>query len=67
VIGVPHESHGEEIKAVVVREAGSGTTEDELVAWAKERLAGYKYPRIIQFVDELPLTSTGKILKRHLS
>ncbi|WP_030949967.1 long-chain-fatty-acid--CoA ligase [Streptomyces sp. NRRL S-646] len=67
VIGVPHESHGEEIKAVVVREAGSGTTEDELVAWAKERLAGYKYPRIIQFVDELPLTSTGKILKRQLS
>ncbi len=67
VIGVPHESHGEEIKAVVVREAGSGTTEDELVAWAKERLAGYKYPRIVQFVDELPLTSTGKILKRRLS
>ncbi|MET9914004.1 alpha/beta fold hydrolase [Streptomyces sp. NPDC006476] len=67
VIGVPHESHGEEIKAVVVKEAGSGTTEDELVAWAKERLAAYKYPRVVQFVDELPLTSTGKILKRRLS
>lgn len=67
VIGVPHESHGEEIKAVVVKEASSGTTEDELLAWAKERLAGYKYPRIVQFVDELPLTSTGKILKRQLS
>ncbi|MET7690463.1 long-chain fatty acid--CoA ligase [Streptomyces sp. NPDC005483] len=67
VIGVPHESHGEEIKAVVVKEAGSGTTEDELVAWAKARLAAYKYPRIVQFADELPLTSTGKILKRQLS
>jgi hypothetical protein len=66
VIGVPHESHGEEIKAVVVRKAGSGTTEEELAAWAKERLAAYKYPRIVQFVDELPLTSTGKILKRQL-
>ncbi|MFF2464770.1 long-chain-fatty-acid--CoA ligase [Streptomyces mirabilis] len=67
VIGVPHESHGEEIKAVVVRKAGSGTTEEELAAWAKERLAAYKYPRIVQFVDELPLTSTGKILKRQLT
>ncbi|MFD7055066.1 long-chain fatty acid--CoA ligase [Streptomyces mirabilis] len=67
VIGVPHESHGEEIKAVVVKKAGSGTTEDELAAWAKERLAAYKYPRIVQFVDELPLTSTGKILKRQLA
>ncbi|MFF0014732.1 long-chain fatty acid--CoA ligase [Streptomyces sp. NPDC005374] len=67
VIGVPHDSHGEEIKAVVVKEAGSGTTEGELVAWAKERLAAYKYPRIVQFVDELPLTPTGKILKRRLS
>ena len=67
VIGVPHESHGEEIKAVVVNKAGSSATEDELVAWAKERLAAYKYPRIVQFVDELPLTSTGKILKRRLA
>lgn len=67
VIGVPHDSHGEEIKAVVVKKAGSGTTEEELAAWAKERLAAYKYPRIVQFVDALPLTSTGKILKRELS
>ncbi|MFI5680193.1 AMP-binding enzyme [Streptomyces cellulosae] len=64
VIAVPHESHGQEIKAVVVQKAGSGTTEEELTTWAKERLAAYKYPRGVQFVDELPLTSTGKILKR---
>ncbi|KRE97201.1 long-chain fatty acid--CoA ligase [Nocardioides sp. Soil774] len=67
VIGVPHESHGEEIKAVVIRNDGSTLTEDELVAWAKEQMAGYKYPRIVQFVDALPMTATGKILKRELS
>lgn len=67
VIGVPHDSHGEEIKAVVVKKAGSDTTEGELTAWAKERLAAYKYPRVVQFVDQLPLTSTGKILKRELA
>ena len=47
VIGVPHESHGEEIKAVVIRTPGATITEDELVAWAKELMAGYKYPRIV--------------------
>ncbi|MDO9457234.1 long-chain fatty acid--CoA ligase [Nocardioides sp.] len=67
VIGVPHESHGEEIKAVVIREKGSDLTEEELVAWGKEEMAGYKYPRVVEFVDELPMTATGKILKRELS
>ncbi|WP_405607632.1 AMP-binding enzyme [Streptomyces sp. NBC_00076] len=41
-------------------------TEEELSAWAKERLAAYKYPRVFQFVDALSLTPTGKILKREL-
>ncbi len=67
VIGVPHESHGEEIKAVVVREPGAEVTADELIAWGKEQFAAYKYPRIVEFVDALPMTSTGKILKRELS
>jgi long-chain acyl-CoA synthetase len=67
VIGVPDESHGEEVKAVVIRHEGATVTEDELVAWAKEQMAGYKYPRIVQFVDALPMTATGKILKRELS
>ena len=67
VIGVPDESHGEEIKAVVIRTDGATVTEDELVAWAKEQMAGYKYPRIVEFVDALPMTATGKILKRELS
>ena len=66
VIGVPHESHGEEIKAVVIRTRTSTLTEDELVEWGKEQMAGYKYPRIVEFVDALPMTATGKILKREL-
>jgi long-chain acyl-CoA synthetase len=67
VIGVPNPSHGEEIKAVVVKTEGDATTEDELREWAKGELAAYKYPRIVEFVDALPMTSTGKILKRELS
>lgn len=67
VIGVPHDSHGEEIKAVVVKKAGSRMTEDDLVVRATARPATYKYPRIVQFVDALPTASTGKILKRELA
>jgi len=66
VIGVPHDSHGEEIKAVVVKTAGDTTTEDELLAWGKEQFASYKYPRIVEFRDSLPMTATGKILKREI-
>ncbi|MFB4281425.1 long-chain fatty acid--CoA ligase [Nonomuraea sp. MTCD27] len=66
VVGVEHESHGEEIKAYVIRTPGTTTTEDELIAWAKENMAAYKYPRIIEFRDSLPMTATGKILKREL-
>lgn len=66
VVGVPNESHGEEIKAFVIRNAGATVTEDELVAWAKEQMAAFKYPRIVVFVESLPMTATGKILKREL-
>jgi long-chain acyl-CoA synthetase len=66
VIGVPHESHGEEIKAVVVKTPGDATTEEDLVAWGKEQFASYKYPRMVEFRDELPMTATGKILKREI-
>jgi long-chain acyl-CoA synthetase len=65
-VGVPHESHGEEIKAFVILNQGAGVTEDELVAWGKEQMASYKYPRLVTFVDSLPMTATGKILKREL-
>jgi long-chain acyl-CoA synthetase len=67
VIGVPHPSHGEEVKAVVIRNSGATVTEEELVAWGREQMAAYKYPRIVEFVDSLPMTATGKLLKRALS
>jgi long-chain acyl-CoA synthetase len=67
VIGVPHASHGEEVKAVVIREKDATVTENELIEWAKGQMAAYKYPRIVEFADALPMTATGKILKRELS
>ncbi len=66
VLGVPHPSHGEEIKAVVVLAAGQSLSAEELTAYTKERLAAYKYPRIIEFSESLPKGPTGKILKREL-
>jgi long-chain acyl-CoA synthetase len=67
VVGVPDEAHGEEIKAFVIRTPGSEVSEDELVAWAKEQMAAYKYPRMVEFRDELPMTASGKIRKRDLT
>jgi long-chain acyl-CoA synthetase len=67
VIGVPHESHGEEIKAFVILKPGASVTPDELLAWGKEQMAAYKYPRFVEIVESLPMTATGKILKRELS
>jgi long-chain acyl-CoA synthetase len=66
VIGLPHESHGEEVKAVVALKPGQSCTAPEVIAWCKERLAAYKYPRIVEFTDALPKGPTGKILKREL-
>ena len=67
VVGVPHPSHGEEVKAFVVRTPGAAVTEAGLVAWCRENMAAYKYPRIVEFRDSLPMTATGKILKRELA
>ncbi|ROQ35875.1 long-chain acyl-CoA synthetase [Streptomyces sp. PanSC19] len=66
VIGVPHDSHGEEIKAFVIRNADADLSEAELVDWARQQMAAYKYPRTVEFVESLPMTATGKILKREL-
>jgi len=66
VVGVPHEVHGEEVKAFVVRKPGASVTEAELVTWCKQMMAAYKYPRIVEFRRSLPMTATGKILKREL-
>ncbi|NKE58990.1 long-chain fatty acid--CoA ligase [Lentzea sp. PSKA42] len=66
VLGVPHERHGEEVKAYVIRKPGMEVTEADLVEWCKRTMAGYKYPRLVEFRDTLPMTATGKILKREL-
>jgi long-chain acyl-CoA synthetase len=66
VVGVPHDSHGEEVKAFVILNEGAEVAEDELVGWCRENMASYKYPRIVEFRDGLPMTATGKILKREL-
>ncbi|MEU6409025.1 long-chain fatty acid--CoA ligase [Microbispora sp. NPDC046933] len=67
VIGVPHDTHGEEVKAYVVLKPGSTLTAPELRDWSKAQLAAYKYPRIVEIIPSLPMTATGKILKRELS
>lgn len=66
VVGVPDEYRGETVKAFVSVKPGSEVTEEELIGFAKERMAAYKYPRSIEFIDELPKTTTGKILRREL-
>lgn len=66
VAGVPDPRRGETVKAWVVKHPGDATTEQELVEWTKTQLAKYKYPRQIEFRDELPKTTVGKVLKRKL-
>jgi long-chain acyl-CoA synthetase len=66
VVGVPDESMGEEVGAAVVLKEGQDVSADDLKAYVKEQVAGYKYPRKIWFVDELPKGPTGKILKREI-
>ena len=66
VIGVPDEQWGESVKAVVQLREGATVTEDELIAFCAERLAGYKKPRSIDFAGELPRDAAGKLLKRKI-
>jgi long-chain acyl-CoA synthetase len=67
VVGVPHETHGEEVLAVVVLREGAGAPDaDALLAWVGERVARHKRPRLVRFVDELPLGPSRKVLKREL-
>jgi long-chain acyl-CoA synthetase len=66
VVGIPHDSLGEEVGAAVALKPGAEATADELRAFAKERVAAYKYPRHVWLVDELPKGPTGKILRREV-
>jgi acyl-CoA synthetase (AMP-forming)/AMP-acid ligase II len=66
VFGVDDEEFGQRLKAVVVTRDGASLSEDDVKKYVKSNLAGYKVPREVEFVDELPRTSTGKVLKREL-
>ncbi|WP_445187557.1 AMP-binding protein [Pseudonocardia sp. Cha107L01] len=66
VVGVPDEYRGETVKAFVSVRPGVDVTEQELIDYCKANMAAYKYPRSIEFIDELPKTTTGKILRREL-
>ncbi|GAB3299772.1 class I adenylate-forming enzyme family protein [Parasphingorhabdus pacifica] len=66
VVGVPDTYRGESVKAYVSLAADVSTTESELVNHCREQLAAYKYPRSIEVLDDLPKTTTGKILRRQL-
>ncbi len=66
VIGIPHQTHGEEIHAVLVLHDGYTVVREEFISWSQEHLARHKYPRHIHIVEAMPLGPSGKVLKREL-
>ena len=66
VIAVPDDAMGEEVGAAIVLRSGHDAGADDIRAFVKERVAAYKYPRRIWFLDALPKTATGKIMKREI-
>lgn len=66
VIGIPDPYRGETVKAFISLKAGAQVTEEEIVEFCRARMAAYKYPRLVEIVDEIPKTATGKILRREL-
>jgi long-chain acyl-CoA synthetase len=66
VIGIPHEKWGETALAVVVKAPGVEVTEDEIIEFSRERLARFKCPTQVQWIDVLPRNPSGKVLKKDL-
>ena len=66
IIGVPDAKWGESIKALVVKKPGAEPDEKEIIAWMRERLAGFKCPKTVDYIEALPRNPSGKILKRIL-
>ena len=66
VIGVPDDTWGEAVKALIVIKAGEKLSEDEIIAHCKNNLSGFKCPKSVEFVNEFPKTGLGKIAKNIL-
>jgi long-chain acyl-CoA synthetase len=66
VIGVPDPTKGEVVRAFIVKKAGQDVSADALIAWARENMSSYKAPREVRFIDALPATGAGKVLRRLL-
>jgi long-chain acyl-CoA synthetase len=66
VIGVPDERWGEAVKAIVVTKPGESATAEEIIAFARSRIAAFKAPKSVDFVAALPRNPTGKILRREI-
>ena len=66
VIGVPDEKWGEAVKAIIVVKPGEAPTQDSIIAWARERIAGYKCPKTVEFIEVLPRNPSGKVLRKDL-
>ena len=66
VIGVADAQKGEVVRAFIVCKPGQSVGEDELIAWSREQMATYKAPRSVRFIDSLPATGAGKVLRRLL-
>ena len=66
VVGVPDEKSGEMVKAFIQLKPGESATEQEILDFCKEHMAGYKRPKVIEFRDEVPVSNVGKVLRRVL-
>ncbi len=65
-VGIPHEYRGETVKAFIVLRQGETATEDEIIDFCKEKLAIYKVPKIVEFIEDLPKSAVGKVLRKVL-
>jgi len=66
VVGIPDEKFGEAVLALLVLKQGESVDAETIEAFCRERLAGYKIPRQVEFIDEMPRNASGKVLKREL-
>jgi acyl-CoA synthetase (AMP-forming)/AMP-acid ligase II len=66
VVGVPDETWGEAVKAIVVMKPGKKLTATDIINFTRERIAGFKTPKTVDFIEALPRNASGKILRRHL-